>query len=250
MVIEMGLIKTKGIVLGVANSSDNDKVLTILTPDLGRISVFCKGAKKTKSALLNATEYLAFSEIIIYKSVNDNYSINAAEVIEVFYNLRTDIEKLNYATTISKIIYDVTQENEPAAPILQLFLNTLYVLSETDKNKDLVFSIFQIRLLAMIGFLPNVARCVSCDEPMVEEMNDFYFSIKDDGVKCEVCQRMDKGIIHLSKTAFSALIYILSCDSKKLYSFEIPENAIEELKLLAKIYTTQKLEKEYLVQKY
>lgn len=246
----MGLIKTKGIVIGVANSADNDKVLTVLTPDLGKISVFCKGAKKTKSALLNSTEYLAFSELIIYKSANDNYSINSAEVIEVFYNLRIDIEKLNYATTISKIIYDVTQENEPAAQILQLFLNTLFVLSETDKNMDLVLSIFEIRLLAIIGFLPNVAKCTSCGAPMLEEMNEFYFSIKDDGVKCEVCQRLDKGIIHLSKTAFSAVIYVLSCDSKKVYSFEIPEEAVDELKLLSRIYTAQKLEKEYLVQKY
>lgn len=246
----MGLIKTKGIVIGVANSADNDKVLTMLTPDLGKISVFCRGAKKSKNTLLNATEYLSFSEIIIYKSSNDNYSINSAEVIEVFYNLRTDIEKLNYATTISKIIYDVTQENEPAPQVLQLFLNTLYVLSETDKNMDLVLSIFEIRLLAIIGFLPNVARCSNCGLPMTEDMNDFYFSIKDDGVKCEICQRLDKGIIHLSKTAFSALIYILSCDSKKLYSFEIPEEAISELKLLTKIYTAQKLEKEYNVQKY
>lgn len=246
----MGLIKTKGIVIGVANSADNDKVLTILTPDLGKISVFCKGAKKTKSALLNSTEYLAFSEIIIYKSANDNYSINSAEIIEVFYNLRIDIEKLNYATTIAKIIYDVTQENEPSAQILQLFLNTLYVLSETDKNKDLIFSIFEIRLLAMIGFLPNLARCVNCNTPMTENMNDFYFSLKDDSVKCEICQRLDKGILHLSKTAFSTLIYALSCEPKKLYAFEIPEDAVDELRLLAKLYTTQKLEKEYNVQKY
>lgn len=246
----MGLIKTKGIVIGIANSADNDKILTMLTPDLGRISVFCKGAKKTKSALLNVAEYLSFNEVIIYKSANDNYSINSAEVIEVFYNLRTDIEKLNYATTISKMVYDVTQENEPAAQVLQLFLNTLYVISETEKNMDLVLSIFQIRLLAIIGFLPNVAKCTNCSAPMLEEMKDFYFSIKDDGVKCEICQRLDKGIIHLSKTSFSALIYILSCDSKKLFSFEIPQDAVDELRLLARIYTMQKLEKEYVVQKY
>lgn len=246
----MGLLKTKGIVIGVANSADHDKVLTVLTPDLGKISVFCKGAKKQKNALLNATEYLAFSELILYKSANDHYSINSAEVIEVFYNLRVDIEKLNYATTITKIIYDVTQENEPAVQVIQLFLNTLYVLAETEKNKDLVLSIFEIRLLALIGFLPNVARCTNCGTPMLEEMNDFYFSIKEDGVKCEVCQRLDKSSIHLSKTTFSALIYILSCDSKKLYSFEIPLEAIEELKLLARIYTTQKLDKEYSVMKY
>lgn len=246
----MGLIKTKGIVIGVANSSDHDKVLTVLTPDLGKISVFCKGAKKPKSALLNTTEYLAFSEMILYRSVNEHYSINSAEVIEVFYNLRTDLEKLNYATTISKMVYDVTQENEEASQILSLFLNTLFVLSETEKDRDLIFSIFQIRLLAILGFLPNVARCVQCGTPMLEEMNDFYFSIREDGVKCEVCQRLDKGIIHLSKTAFSALIYILSCDAKKLFSFEIPREAIEELKLLARIYTTQKLEKEYSVVLY
>ena len=246
----MGLIKTKGIVIGIANSADHDKILTVLTPDLGKISVFCKGAKKSKNALLNATEYLAFSEMILYKSANEHYSINSAEVIEIFYNLRIDIEKLNYATTISKIIYDITQENEPAVQVLQLFLNTLFVLSETEKNKDLVLSVFELRLLAQIGFLPNVARCVNCGTLMHEEMNDFYFSIKDDGVKCEICKRLDKGIIHLSKTAFSALIYILSCQAKKLYSFDIPEEAILELKLLAKIYVTQKLEKEYSVLLY
>ena len=150
----------------------------------GKISAFSKGAKKTKSSMLNSSEYLSFSDLILYKSPNDNYSINSAEVIELFYNLRTDVEKLNYAVTISKMVYDVTEENIPASDILQLFLNSLYVISETDKNLDLIFCIFQIRLLAILGFLPQVAKCVNCDEPMVEEMEEFYFSVKDDVVKC------------------------------------------------------------------
>lgn len=200
--------------------------------------------------MLNSSEYLSFSDIILYKSPNDNYSINSADVIELFYNLRTDVEKLNYAVTISKMVYDVTEENIPASDILQLFLNTLYVISETEKNLELVFCIFQIRLLAILGFLPQVAKCINCDEPMVEEMEEFYFSIKDDGVKCSACAKMDKSVIRLSKTSFSALIYVLSCDSKKLYSFEIPDDAIQELKVLTKLYTTSKLEKEYVVQKY
>ena len=246
----MGLIKTKGIVIASANSSDNDKVLTILTPDLGKIPVFFKGAKKNKSSALNSGEYLAFSELVLYKSANDNYSINSAELIEVFYNLRIDIDKLSYATEAAKIIDDVTEENIPAADILQLFLNTLYVISETEKDLDLIFSIFEIRLLAILGFLPQVSKCVSCDTPMVESMEQFYFSIKEDGVKCEDCQKLDKSVIRLNKTTFSALIYILSCDSKKLFSFEIPEESIGELKLFAKIYTTQKLDKEYIAKKY
>ena len=164
--------------------------------------------------------------------------------------MRVDIDKLSYATEVSKMVFDVTEENIPAGDILQLFLNTLYVISETEKNLDLIFSIFQIRLLAILGFLPQIAKCTNCGEPMTEDMEKFYFSIKDDGVKCEPCSRIDKSIIELSKTTFSALIYALSCDSKKLYSFEIPNEAIDELKLLTKIYTTQKLDKEYVVKKY
>ena len=244
----MSLIKTKGIVIGSANSSDNDKVLTVLTPDLGKISVFHKSAKKTKSSALNCSEYLAFSDLVLYKSSNDNYSINSAEIIELFYNLRTDIDKLNYASLISQIVYDVTEENIPAGDILQLFLNTLYVISETDKNLELVLSIFEIRLLAILGFLPQILNCVSCGTPMLETMNDFYFSLKDDGVKCEPCSKIDKSVIHLSKTSFSALIYILSCEAKKIYSFEMPEEAINELRLLSKIYIAQKLDKEYNIQ--
>ncbi len=135
----MGIIKTKGIVIGTANSSDNDKVLTILTPDLGKISAFYKGAKKGNKSALNSSEYLSFSNLLIYKSPNDNYSINSAELIELFYNLRIDVEKLSYATTISKIIYDVTEENIPAYDVLQLFLNTLYVISASEKNLDLIY---------------------------------------------------------------------------------------------------------------
>ena len=215
----------------------------------GKISVFYKGAKKSKTASLNSSEYLSFSNLLLYKSANDNYSVNSAETIEVFYNLRTDLDKLSYATVISKMIYDVTEENIPSYDILQLFLNTLYVISESDKNLDLVFSTFQIRLLAILGFLPQVDRCINCDEPMVEEMDEFYFSLKDDGVKCSACMKQDKSVIRLSKASFSALVYILSCDAKKLFSFELPQDDIDELKRFAKLYTTQKLEKEYNVVK-
>lgn len=246
----MGLIKTKGIVISVANSSDNDKVLTVLTPDMGKISVFCKGAKKTKNALLNCSEYLAFSDMIIFKSPNDTYSLNSAEIIELFYNVRIDIEKLSYASTITKIIYDVTGENQPSGQVLQLLLNTIYTLSETKKDLDLILLTFELRLLALIGFLPKISRCVSCGKTITEDMENFYFSIRDDGIKCTACAKVDKGAIELDKTSFSALIYILSCDAKKLFAFEIPQKSIEELRILAQIYLTEKLEKEYKVQKY
>ena len=92
---------------------------------------------------------------MLYQGTN-TYHINSCETIEMFYNLRTDLDKLKYASHITKIIYDVTNENENSYKILQLFLNTLYTISETDKNIDLVVSIFKLRLMCILGFTPSI----------------------------------------------------------------------------------------------
>ena len=159
----MGIIKTTGIILMESNMGDYDKMLTMLTPGLGKIGCAAKGARRPKSLLLSGTQFLCFGEYLLYEG-NSTYHINSCEIIEVFYNLRTDLDKLKYATHITKIISDVTNENENSYKILQLFLNTLYTISETDKNMDLILAIFKFRLLAILGFTPNVAECRDCNK--------------------------------------------------------------------------------------
>ena len=89
---------------------------------------------------------------MLYKGSGDSYHINSCEPIEVFYNLRVDLEKLQYSAYISKIVEDITNENDSSYNILQLLLNTLYAISEMEINKELVLSIFKIRLLSLIRF--------------------------------------------------------------------------------------------------
>ena len=84
----MGIVRTKGIVIKIANSSENDKILTVLTAERGKIRVFCKGAKKLKSAFLASTEFLSFSDMLLFEGNGDLYNLNSAEAINVFYNLR------------------------------------------------------------------------------------------------------------------------------------------------------------------
>lgn len=69
-----------------------------------------------------------------------------------------DIEKLSYAATMLQIMNDVCMEGETSYKKLQLLLNTLYTLSETSKNEELVFAIFRIRLLAILGFVPRLRK--------------------------------------------------------------------------------------------
>ena len=129
----------------------------------GKISCVAKGARRPRSALLAGTQMFCFGEYLMFKGTS-TYHINSVEPIEVFYNIRTDLDKLKYAVNIIKIIQDVTHENQNCFNILQLLLNTLYVISETDKNLDLVLSIFKIRLLCILGFTPKIYECVNCKE--------------------------------------------------------------------------------------
>ncbi len=236
----MGTINTKGIVLMENNLGDYDKMITLLTPGLGKIRCAAKGARRPKSLLMAGSQFLCFADYSLYKG-GDTYNLNSCETIEFFYNIRTDLDKYKYAVHITKIIIDVTNENENCFRTLQLFLNTLYTISETEKNLDLVLAIFKVRLMCILGYRPNVEKCSNCG--ISEDIK--YFSIKENGVKCSSCGKQDKGAIEILTATYDALRFIAIAPAKKLFSFNIPEDSIKELEIISKLYLNDKLEKEY-----
>lgn len=236
----MGTVKTKGIVLMENNLGDYDKMITMLTPGLGKIGCAAKGARRPKSLLMAGSQFLCFADYTLYKG-NDSYNLNSCETIEFFYNIRTDLDKYKYAVHITKIILDVTNENENCYKTLQLFLNTLYTIAETDKNLDLTLAIFKLRLMCILGFKPMVDKCSNCG---IDQ--DFkYFSLRENGLKCSSCGKSDKSAIELSPATVDAIRFITSAPAKKIFSFNVPEESIKELEIVSKLYLNEKLEKEY-----
>ena len=176
---------------------------------------------------------------------SEHYTMNSCETIELFYNIRTDLDKLTYASYITKIINDVTTENQNSFNTLKLFLNTLYMISETDKDLDFITAVFKLRMLKILGFAPNVRECTCCKT----KENLTHFSIIDNGFKCSSCGKQDTGSISMSDPTRNAIMYIMSADPKKIFSFELSENCQKELELIANIYLNEKLEKEYKLEK-
>ena len=235
----MKTLKIKGIVISENNMGDFDKMVTILTPT-GKIGCAAKGARRPKSLLMAGTQYLCFADFLLYKGTN-SYRINSCDTIEMFYNIRIDLDKLNIAAQITKIINDVTYENQNTYKILQLLLNTIYLISETDKNLDFILSVFKIRLLCLLGFSPQVNCCISCHS----KENLKYFSMNTSGLKCESCGKADKSCIQLSEGSVNAIKFIVLAPDKKVFSFNVSDDIQKELDLVSKLYTNLKLEKEY-----
>ncbi len=240
----MKQVKVNGIIIAENNMGDFDKMLTILTPNMGKIGCSAKGARRPKSLLLAGTQFLCFGEYMLFKG-SETYTMNSCETIELFYNIRTDLDKLTYASFITKIVSDVTTENQNCFNTLKLFLNTLYMISETDKDLDFITSVFKLRILKILGFMPNVSECTSCNS----KENIKHFSIKDNGFICSSCAKQDTGAIEISEPTKNAIIYILKADPKKIFSFDLSDRCKKELELVSTLYLNEKLEKEYKIEK-
>ena len=154
----MRLIKVKGIVIREVAYKDNDKIITILTDSLGKVSAIAKGAKKTNSPYLASSQFLVYSEFVLYQNTGYFY-LNSASVINTFYNVRVDFDNLQIVFEMTKILNSVTDENQDCEKILQLFLNTIYALDKLDKDRKLVTNAFKIKLFTILGFAPSQDKC-------------------------------------------------------------------------------------------
>ena len=243
----MKLCKTKGIVIKETNYSDNDKILTILTEKFGKISCMAKGARKTNSSLLAPSQFLVYSEFVLYKGSNF-YHINSAEVINTFYNLKTDYDKLEDACFFSKILFTLTYENEENDGVLSLFLNTLYILENKEFNVKLLKAIFKLKLLTQLGLAPNIFWCRKCGQALVnkdtKEFIGCHFSYSTNNVSCDKCNVSSEGVlgqIKISKPCFMAIGYVILSDVKKIFSFKLEQAAQREFTNFVETYYTSQI---------
>ncbi len=238
----MGYIKTKGIILKEVNTGEADKILTIFTKSHGRITGSAKGARRPKNKLSAGTQFLCYSDLVLFKG-KDMYSISSIDIIEPFYKIRSDVYKLTYSAHIVDLILDVIQENQSATKVLQLFLNSLHMLANTDRNPELITRIFEIRFLSILGYAPYVKECMECGSQDLEL--NYLFSFKKCGVICSQCKVKDPYAMDISQGTFRALRHIIYSPLDELFSFELSQTVLNELAKLNRRYLRERLERDY-----
>ncbi len=231
----------KGIVIREVNTGEADKIVTVLTAEEGKISVAAKNARRPKNSLSGGTQLLCFSDYMLFKG-KELYNMSCCEVIEPNYEIRNDIYKLTYSSHILDLISDNVQEGEPSEDILKLLLNTLYVIAKTDRPLELVTRVFELRLMALLGYEPQVAGCIGCNTSQDENM---YFDLDNSGIVCKECVNANGRVIPLLPGTVKALKYIMKISPQKLFSFNLSQDSVKELGLIAKKYIKEHLGKEY-----
>ena len=239
----MAFLKTMGIVVKEVNTGEADKIITIFSRNKGRISALAKGGKRPKSKLSAGSQIMSYGEYILYAG-KELYSVNSCEVIEPFYEIRNDMEKLTYAAHFMDIILEIIQENQPSPRLLQLLLNSLYLLAKTDKSPELVSRVFELRALSLAGYAPHVNRCMNCGQ----EAEKFYsFSFEKCGFLCERenCAASDRFSLQLSSGTARAIQHIIYSKMDGLFSFGLSTENLEELGRITRRYLRERLERDF-----
>lgn len=215
----MEYIKTMGVVLKRQTVKEGDAVISILTADSGVIKAYVKGAKNYKNRNSAGSAPFSYSEFVLSPG-RDMYRVNSCLLSDSFYNLSTNIERIAYATYIADLVDFTVKENVGDERILPFVLNTFYLLANSDKSLRLIKSIFELRLLCLLGLSPELDVCVKCGK---QEMYSIYAPLG--GTLCKSCA-VDTD--RISEPVLSAMRYVLLAVDKKVFSFVLSPEQIEE----------------------
>ena len=154
-------LTTKALVLRVTDYNDKDCLLTVLTPEHGKLTIKARGLRRKNSPLIAPCQLLALGEFSLFE-YRGQYTINEAQSVELFQGLRRDLGKLSLGTYFAQAAEVLSQEDTPNPELLSLVLNCLFALDKLGKPEMMVKSVFELRAASLAGYTPDLYGCHVC----------------------------------------------------------------------------------------
>ncbi len=233
-------ITTDAMVIRERNIDDSDRLLTLLTRDRGVITAYARGARRMKSTLAPATGLLCYSRMVLFKH-RERYSVDKADINAVFFGIRQDIEKLALASYMAQLCAELIPEGEQDEDYLRLMLNSLHLLEKDKRSADFIKPLFELRLLSMAGYMPNLVSCRGC---ACYEADPMYFLPQSGQLTCGGCMTpQDTGALPLSPGVLTAMRYIIYSDFQRLFNFALPPEGLKVLSKTCQTYLLTQLDR-------
>ena len=228
----------QAIVLRVTDYNDRDALLTVLSRRHGKLTIKARGLRRKNSPLIAPCQLLAFGEFTLFEYKNQ-YTINEAHSIELFTHLRRDLTKLSLGTYFAQAAEVISQEDLPNPELQSLLLNCLHGLAKLNLPEALVKSVFELRAACLAGYTPDLFGCHVCGNQLPDR-----FDVSAGQLECRGCCGGEHGIrMPVTPGMLEAMQYICLCDPKRLFSFQIGEENLQQLSALTESYLSTQLER-------
>ncbi len=235
--------KTEAIVLRSMDLGEADRVLTVLTPRLGKLRVIAKGIRRTRSRLGGGLE--PFSDVHLVLAVGRTFDVVTGTSLEdPHLGLRNDL----HSTAAAWYVIELADRFcEGAADSHGAFIRLAQALSALDAapeevSRRLVARWFELHLLDAMGFRPELSQCLDCGAPLVPDGNSY--SPVGGGILCAACGSAALGARSISTDALKVMRHLQRSQLGEVLRLSLPAALHREVERLLHDTISAVLERE------
>jgi DNA repair protein RecO (recombination protein O) len=178
------LNRMQAVVLRRRDHNDADRVLTVFTPHAGKLDLIAKGIRKTTSRKAGHLELFTHVSLLVAQARTWDI-ITEAVAIESFRHLRGDLESISRASYVGELVDAFGEASDDSGRIWDLLLLALRELDAAESEADLFLRWFELHLLSLAGFQPELSRCLGCGKDL--QPVDNHLNLHAGGIFCPQC---------------------------------------------------------------
>ena len=242
----MPLFKTNSIVTRSLNYGESDKIVTFFTRDFGKIKGIAKGARRSKKRFQNALNLFTYLRLIFFEREGmDLVRAEGCDILHPFPKIREDLKKIFYGNYFLELVNEMAGEREANPEAFDLLLSFLLNL-EKGELKEETLRMFEIRMLSLFGYRPNMKKCDLCkkDWEDLQEARTVFFSPEKGALVCEKCSKTLNNLIPLSLGTARLIERISQMELGKIHRLKFTSQALSESRELLPKFITYQLGKE------
>jgi DNA repair protein RecO (recombination protein O) len=172
-------------VLTRTDFQEADRILTLLTPDYGKLRVIAKGVRRPRSKLAGGIELFSVSDITVLPGRGELGTLVSTRLQNHYGNIVKDIQRTMLGYELLKRMNKLT-EDAAGAEYFNLLQASFEGLNDLELSIDLVELWFTMQLLKVTGHMPNLrtddkGKKLDANENYIFEFGTMAFSRQEKG---------------------------------------------------------------------
>ncbi len=172
----MKSVVTEAIILKRINFSEADRIVTVITPNNGKLSLLAKGVRKSNSKLAGGLEIFSINELTYIDGRGEIKTVISTRIKEHYKNIVSDVATTMVAYDILKIADDHTQHTSEAE-YFEVLHKALYAVNEGEVDVHSTFLWYAMRILNIAGSGINLEKPLNSQK--FSESSHYEFSYDD-----------------------------------------------------------------------
>ncbi len=234
------IYRVEGIILARRDWGEADRLITLLTPNKGKLRVIAPGARKPSSRKSGHLELFTRGRFVMARGRTFD-KLTQAETHDYFPELREGLERVSAAYLLVELVDRFLEEHDENPLLYDLLLDTLAWLDQGE-SPALVLRFFEVKMLGYVGFQPQLFECQLCGSTL--EPVDQFFDIMEGGAICPGCKEVAAHPLPISLDALKVLRLMQSADWNTVRRLRLSEPLTNELQHLLHRYAAFQLERD------